>query len=139
MKEVALMHPSKETDNKLRWQSMVEGVSFKLYIPKWRVPRPWPVRIIVSVTNIPKDEGSAGGHRSPDSHERVTSLEQPIIATLRKVREHTQTVRFAPQGDPDSWEIGEPYIPHSLLPDTSSDAIQIEVRWDRSAGTWSDE
>jgi hypothetical protein len=44
MGEVALMDPSKTTDNKLRWQADVEGVNFKLYIPKWRVPRPWPIR-----------------------------------------------------------------------------------------------
>jgi hypothetical protein len=109
MKEVALMHPSKETDNKLRWQSMVDGVAFKLYIPKWRVPRPWPIRIIASISDIPKDEESGGGRRGPNS---PVTVEQPIIATLRRVREHTETARFAPVGDPDSWEIGEPYIPY---------------------------
>jgi hypothetical protein len=34
MPEIALMNPSKETDNKLRWWADVEGVPFKLYIPE---------------------------------------------------------------------------------------------------------
>jgi len=60
MVEIALMEPSKETDNKLRWKADVEGVSFKLYVPKWRVPRPWPTRILVRVSEVP-----AGGEDQP--------------------------------------------------------------------------
>ena len=50
MIEMHLM-PSKETDRKLRWATYVEEdeTEFKLYIPKWRVPRPWPAVIRVSV------------------------------------------------------------------------------------------
>ena len=36
------MYSSKQTDLKLRWDSYVDRVLFELYIPKWRVPRPWP-------------------------------------------------------------------------------------------------
>jgi eukaryotic-like serine/threonine-protein kinase len=67
------------------------------------------------------------------------SLEQPISAIVEKINAHTQTVRFAPQGDPTGWEIGEPYVPYSLLPSPSVQTLQIEVEWDRSAPTWSDE
>jgi hypothetical protein len=49
MREIALMSPSKETDNRLRWWADVEGVAFKLYVPRWRVPVPWPVRLEVIV------------------------------------------------------------------------------------------
>ena len=136
MVEIALMAPSKETDNKLRWQVYVEGVNFKLYVPKWRVPRPWPTRIIVRVSDIP---ASGEAEHQPATSGNSASLERPIAAIVKKVREHTQTVRFAPQGDPNNWEIGEPYVPYSLLPSPSVQALRIEVRWDRSAGTWSDE
>jgi len=132
MKEVALMVPSKETDNKLRWESNVDGVSFKLYIPKWRVPRPWPVRIIVLIRDFVTDDRSTPNIRSIDVRQRNATLERSIVAMVDKVKEHTETVRFAPRGNPEEWEIGEPYIPYSLLPDGSPQTVQIEVRWDRS-------
>ena len=136
MVEIALMDPSKETDNKLRWQADVDGVKFKLYIFKWRVPRPWPTSILVRVSDVP-----AGGEpqHQPATSASSDSLERPVCAIIEKVREHTQTVRFAPQGDPTGWEIGEPYIPYSLLSSSSVQTLRIEVAWDRSAGTWSDE
>ncbi|MGO9264232.1 MAG: hypothetical protein ACLQBA_04980 [Candidatus Binataceae bacterium] len=139
MKEVTLMNPSKETDNKLRWQSDVDGVKFKLYIPKWRVPRPWPVHIIVSIRDLLGDEGSQSSSRLNVRSGDAAPLEEPITAIVSMVKEHTETVRFTPRDDPKEWEIGEPYIPYSLLPDGWPQTIQIEVRWDRSAGTWSDE
>src|SRR5438876_11263084 len=105
MIEIALMDPSKETDNKLRWQADVDGVNFKLYIFKWRVPRPWPTRILVRVSDVPSGKEIHQPVKSANSD----SLEQSISAIVHKVREHTQTVRFAPQGDSKDWEIGEPY------------------------------
>src|SRR5437667_4156669 len=109
MVEVALMDPSKTTDNKLRWQAVVEGVNFKLYVPKWRVPRPWPTRILVRISDVPagaqvRDQAATAASSN--------SLERPICGIVERVREHTQTVRFAPQGDPRDWEMGEPYIPY---------------------------
>jgi hypothetical protein len=137
MGEVALMDPSKTTDNKLRWQADVEGVNFKLYIPKWRVPRPWPIRILVRVIEMPSV--TAQFQDFAPTVDSFDSLERPIRAIVEKIQEHTQTMRFAPTGDPKDWEIGEPYIPYSLLTNSSVQTVRIEVVWDRSAGTWSDE
>jgi hypothetical protein len=138
MVEVALMDPSSETDNKLRWQADINGVGFKLYIPKWRAPRPWPKRIIVGVadslidTDLPSTSGLARAVAP------TTDLELPIVAFVERTSDHTETVRFTPVGDPKNWEIGEPYIPYSLLPAGECQKLQIKVRWDRSAGTWSE-
>jgi hypothetical protein len=49
MAEFVLMNPSKETENMLRWSDDIDGVNFSLYIPKWRVPKPWPSSILVVV------------------------------------------------------------------------------------------
>ena len=136
MSDIALMDPSKETDNKLRWAADVEGVKFQLYIPKWRVPRPWPNRILVRIIDVP---AGVETQHPPATSASSASVERPIFQIVEKVREHTQTVRFAPLGDFNEWQIGEPYIPYSLLPSPSAQAVQIEVEWDRSAGTWSDE
>ena len=135
MREIALMNPSKETDNKLRWRADVVGVSFSLYIPKWRVPAPWPERLKVVVDQQAVSPATAPSPPRSGSPE----LERPIIAILEKVREHTKTVRYRPVGDSDSWEIGEPYVPYTVMPTPPPERLRLEVRWDRSAGTWSDE
>lgn len=138
MVEISLMDPSKETDNKLRWRADVEGVDFKLYIPKWRVPLPWPRRIIVVISALPM-ETSRATQAEPPNRGAKEPRERAIVAVVDRVREHTETVRFAPRGDPEQWEIGEPYIPYALLPTPSTQSLRLEVRWDRTAGTWSDE
>lgn len=130
MKQISLMNPSKETDNKLRWQADADGVLFKIYVPKARVPQPWPKRIVVRVREVQSADPT---HRPSLSQDP----KRPIVAIVEKVTEHTDTIRFAPRGDRRDWEIGEPYIPRKLLPDGNIGAVQIEIEWDYSAGTWS--
>lgn len=127
MIEMALMSPSKETDNKLRWHADVDGVAFQLYIPKWRVPQPWPNRIRVFVSAATALESSSM-NVEPGT---------PIAVIVKRVVDHTQTARFAPLGDPKEWQIGEPYIPYQLLPDPASQILRVDVEWDTSAGVWS--
>jgi hypothetical protein len=126
MIEMSLMDPSKETDNKLRWETHIEGVRFKLYIPKKQVPWPWPKRIQVFVT----DRVNTARHRRGKQGRGLSAI-------VHRVTELTETVRFRPIGPPEQWEIGEPYIPYSFLPNRSALAIRIDVLWDMSAGTWS--
>ena len=111
MKEISMLHPmqpSKETDNKLRWEAWDQD--FKLYIPKWRVPQPWPIRIVVRLDDDPRSFGSVPAPRGPESAQ-ARNLNEPLTALLLKVKEHTQTVHYKPVGQPKMWEIGEPYIP----------------------------
>jgi hypothetical protein len=138
MIEITLMDPSNETENKLRWQAYVKGVRFKLYIPKWRVPPPWPKRIIVGLTDSSVDGALAGESTLAHGTTPSIDLELPIVACVERIDDHTATVRFRPVGDQNMWEIGEPYIPYSLLPGNKCQKVQIGVRWDRSAGTWSE-
>jgi hypothetical protein len=119
---------SKETDNKLRWSVDVDGVAFQLYIPKAHVPLPWPSRIRVVVSHLDEPR--------PAALSRETDKERPIVAIVARKRDYTGTVRFAPPGEESEWEIGEPYIPVSLLPDPHVKALRIEVYWDRSSPDW---
>ncbi|NLS78479.1 MAG: hypothetical protein GXY76_14580 [Chloroflexi bacterium] len=130
MIEVAL-EPSKETVTKLRWSAYVEedNAPFELYIPKWRVPEPWPGRIRVGIAAY-KGKPSAF-KESPFSEGRP---EDPIRVLVRRVSDLVHSVRYAPLGEPESWQIGEPYIPYSLIPG-GADWLVIEVAWDlRSRG-----
>jgi len=120
---------SKETEGKLRWATYVpaDDTKFELYIPKWRVPTPWPgtifVRVALAPTSTPVSSRSQGGEQS-----RL----EPIRVTVTPDRRHTRTFRYTPVGNPQEWEIGQPYIPYSLIPRGSANLI-IEVEWDLSS------
>lgn len=131
MRKVAYLEPSKETENKLRWSTLIRGVPFHLYVPKDRVPKPWPGRISVTITNnILAPQGMEGSVTTKEN------LENPILCVVEKTAEQTETARYCPIGDPSTWELGEPYIPYSLFPDGMPDQVLIEVQWDRRAKTW---
>lgn len=135
MREIRLLNASKETDNKLRWETRVEGAPFELYIPKWRAPTPWPAKIIVHIeTDL--ESGKPWLIEKANQLPQDKYREQPIIAVVNRVREHTRTVRFDPDGDPDSWEIGSPYIPYELLDNEQAPQVLIRVMWDNSMA-WS--
>ncbi len=117
---------SKETEGKLRWSTYVpaDSTKFELYIPKWRVPTPWPGRVFVSVAVA--DASIPSG--SPVQSGSVSRAES-IRAVVTPDRRHTKTYRYSPVGNPQEWEIGMPYIPYSLIPRGSGDLF-IEVEWD---------
>ena len=52
--EMTRLDETRETPNKVRWDANVEGTVFSLYIPKWRVPEPWPYSIWVKVIPRPQ-------------------------------------------------------------------------------------
>jgi hypothetical protein len=126
MIEMALLRPSKETQNKLRWSSHIEkdDAPFHLYIPKWRVPEPWPGRISVGIE--PFSSKPSDFAQSPYDSE---NLDNQIEVLVKRIEVHTRTVKYAPFGDEKEWQIGEPYIPFSLIP-PDSDFLIIEVKWD---------
>ena len=73
----------KETDRKYRWIGDVDGVAFKFYIPQICAPQPETITV-----SIHPDEASAAAVRAN------------IKATVAFVREHSETVQYAPIGDP---------------------------------------
>jgi hypothetical protein len=114
-----------ETDNKVRWVARTDDATFDLYIPKWRVPKPWPERIAVTIS-LAIDQNSIGyvGLNGNGKDENL-----PITSIVDRVSDHTKTVRFRPRGETADWEIGEPYIPYVLLPQREALSVIIEVRW----------
>ena len=126
MIEMSLLKPSKETKNKLRWSAHVEkdNADFEFYIPKWRVPEPWPGRIFVRIEPF-IDDPSIFTQSTLD----IDNLEVPIEVLVKRVEDHTRTVRYRQLSDEEDWQIGEPYIPDSLIP-PNSHLLIINVEWD---------
>lgn len=122
------LEPSKMTQNMLRWSTYVEkdDARFELYIPKWRVPGQWPGLIRVRIEAYQGDP--AEFEESPYHRDR---LEDPIRVLVRRVSKLSSTMKYAPVGDSETWQIGKPYIPHSLVVEDSN-LLAIEVEWDLS-------
>ena len=129
LKPRALLRPSKETQNKLRWATQIEAdnAKFQFYIPKSRVPEPWPGRIYVQIQSFEGDPS-----RFVPSPIVPGRLERSIRVLVEPVSEHTCTVRYKPIGDSEEWQIGEPYIPYSLIP-PDSHFLVIVIEWDLSS------
>jgi hypothetical protein len=128
---------SKSTDQKLRWDEDIDGTKFELYIPKWRVPEPTPAivsvkiydassfdpeqqftpsqKIQLSEAGLPDDQIRELDTWLPATRNAEPHSDRPIIAAVEFDRIHTQTVRYQPTGDPERWEIGQPYVPISVL------------------------
>ena len=59
----------------------------------------------------------------------LDNIDNSIKVLVKPFKDHTKTVRYAPLGEEKDWQIGEPYIPKSLIPPDSHFLI-IEVKWD---------
>lgn len=123
-----LCEAAKETDNKLRWDTNIDGVKFSLYIPKWRVPSLWPGKICVTITPRRMDSDDLPNLTLAQIRAEPSCALEPIVTTAQKISPHTNTLRYDPVGDPASWEIGSPYIPYSLTYD-EVDRVRLIVQW----------
>jgi hypothetical protein len=126
MADVVWLALDKETDNKVRWMVDVDGVRFSLYVPKWRVPEPWPRRVRVSIQPdstevLPTLSRSAVA-------ETPTSRRRPISARVAFVEDKTETIRYAPVDPSPDEELGNPYIPKALTRG-GADRLVVSVAW----------
>jgi len=141
----------KSTEQKLRWDEDVDGTKFEIYIPKWRVPEPTPPLTSIKIydassfdpqqqlTPSQKIRLSGEGFTETQISELDTWLpvrwnaephsDRPIIACVEIDRIHTQTVRYTPTGDPERQEIGQPYVPISILPFDYPRRLILRVTW----------
>lgn len=120
---------TRETDNKLRWDADFNGTPFELYIPKWRVPQPWPHRIRVALFDLREASDGRGKLRREHFEPNLSLRLNPILTTIERSEEMKHTIRFRPIGEKDEWEIGEPYVPNELVPG-DTDRLRILVLWD---------
>ena len=121
---------NKETDNKYRWEAKVENASFKLYIPKWRIPHPMPEKLLVGIYTVKEEARFQRTYTPSEISINPNLAKNPIFAEIIFFEEHTQTYRYDPSF-PDShlWEIGSPYIPKTLLEHNRPQIVYINVEW----------
>jgi hypothetical protein len=121
------------TDNKYRWKTMVGIAPLVIYIPKWRVPDPYPQRISLQFFE-PKDS------RYPNVtiHDKKEIKAKPWLRLDRINAEVTltdETHKLVVRYDPvlvgnDAREIGSPYIPKTLLYKPPQTRLVIIINWE---------
>lgn len=120
----------KETDNKYRWDYMEGNAPLEIYIPKWRVPAPYPQRIFVQIFE-PEDSHcpimTPHNKKEVDANQRLRFA--PVTAEVIYKEDMTLTARYDPvlEGN-DAREIGSPYIPFALC-DSRTKRLVIVIKW----------
>lgn len=116
----------KQTLRMVRYRVPLGTVDFCIYVPKWRIPAPWPKKIMVQVESLGSDQRARGVLAATA---RVGSAKSPIYAIMSRVSVHTRTVRFDPETSERDDEIGAIYVPYSLLSDPPPERILMTVKW----------
>jgi hypothetical protein len=119
---------SDDSGGKLIWSARASNATFYFYIPKWRVPEPWPGLINVHITDDLTPWKGYDPLAPSTAQEDPGLLENPIFAKVRYSSTHTETFRYDPFGTQEE-EIGSPYIPMSLLPTDPPEILLVKVRW----------
>jgi hypothetical protein len=126
-----LFNVDKETPNKLRWVASPPHQDFKIYVPKWRVPEPWPRRVTVSIDAVDIRRGTPLSKR--DSRQQPSLRWHPVQVVMVIDEYHERSIRYAQEGDEDSWEVSHTYIPYALT-EGQSEKIVLTVSWRMTAG-----
>ncbi|MEE8582954.1 MAG: hypothetical protein V3S61_03665 [Dehalococcoidales bacterium] len=132
MLELEILEIEKQTLNKLRWDTQIDQVPFEIYIPKWRVPKPWPRKIYVDIQALKTPSVSASRLLEADVRNNPSLAERKIIAYVKSYKEKEHTLRYQPVGDKSTWEIGEPYIPYPLTQNCAQ-ILKITIHWEKPA------
>jgi hypothetical protein len=140
---------NKETDEKFRWITSVDGVQFKIYITQDRVPEPIPELIEASVfesetlytyilqrigrktvrelTTTDREDLEKIGLTA--EHLRTAGGSSILGAVWNPEEEHTQTVRYNAYRGARDLEFGDPYIPKSILREPYPERLLFLIRW----------
>lgn len=120
---------SKATGGTFRWDAMVDDTRFELYIPNWRVPLPVPQRVRVEIFLPGDNHPGLSQLKQGETISAPGRRQSPIVVRVQRIEEHARTYRYDPIGDYKLREIGNPYIPKTLLPAEAPSELTISVEW----------
>ncbi len=121
----------KDTSGMHRWDAMVERAPLEIYIYKWRVPDPYPSRISVEIFNRAEYSQSIYPLDRKDVNANPQLCYNPITAEVTFLEDHTRTAKYNPVLGKGKREIGNPYIPYTLLSDPPPKRLVIVIKWEK--------
>ncbi len=120
----------KDTSGMHRWDVKIEGVTLEIYIYKWRVPDPYPSRISVEIFNRAEFSQSIYPLDRKEVNANPQLCYKPITAEVDFLENHTRTAKYDPVLGKGKREIGNPYIPYTLLSDPLPTRLVIVINWE---------
>ncbi len=126
----------KDTDGMYRWDYMAEHTKLEIYIHKWRVPDPYPSRISVEIFNRDGYSQSIYHLDRREAYANPQLCYNPITAEVAFLENHTLTAKYDPVLGKGKREIGNPYIPYTLLSDPPPIRLVIVIKWVKENGTY---
>ena len=124
----------KDTSGMHRWDAIVERAPLEIYIYKWRVPDPYPSRISVEIFNRTEYSQSIYFLDRKEANADPQLCYKPIIAEVVFLEDHTRTAKYDPVLSKGKREIGNPYIPYTLLSDPPPSRLVIVINWEYDMG-----
>ena len=126
----------KDTNGMHRWDYMAEHTKLEIYIHKWRVPDPYPSRISVEIFNRDGYSQSIYHLDRRKANANPQLCYNPITAEVAFLENHTLTAKYDPVLGKGKREIGNPYIPYTLLSDPPPIRLVIVIKWVKENGTY---
>lgn len=126
----------KDTSGMHRWDAMVERAPLEIYIYKWRVPEPYPSRISVEIFNRAEYSQSIYPLDRKEVNANPQLCYNPITAEVAFLENHTRTAKYDPVLGKGKREIGNPYIPYTLLSDPPPTRLVIVIKWGKGNGNY---
>ena len=114
----SLVRPPREDDRK----AVFRRDEFKLYVPLVELREPLPTTILVELFFPWALENNKPENDSKDTIDVVVQKKRPD-------RQAVNSVVYAPIGDPKTWKIGKPYIPHKILDHSAPEYVFVRVRY----------
>ena len=107
MREIRATY-KKETANKFVWVMNTKNLNKNFYIFKWRVPIPTPKDILIKIYFPLEEKIHIVAYTQKDVESNPELRRKNIYSKVfrNQSEEHTDTVRFDPDGENENWEIG---------------------------------
>jgi hypothetical protein len=121
----------KDTANWYRWDAKIDDTLLEIYLPKWRVPDPYPLRISMEIYE-PSE------YRRPivplDQEEALANprlRRAPIVAEVTFTnKDRSPKVEYGPVLNDNVREIGDLFIPKTLLAGLTPKRLVIVIDWE---------
>ena len=125
---------SKSTEGMHRWDAMIGHAPLEIYIPRWRVPDPYPSHISVEIFEWAEYLQSINYLYQEELLANPELSHNSIVTRVTFNKDCSLTAKYKTDLNNDVREIGDPFIPKTLLSTLPPKRLVIVINWERGNG-----
>ena len=128
----------KDTTNWYRWDAKVDedDTLLEIYLPKWRVPDPYPLRISMEIHEPSEYRRPIVPLNREEALANPRLRRAPITAEVTFTKDRSPKAEYGPVLDDDVREIGDLFIPKTLLAGLTPKRLVIVINWETGNGNY---